>query len=345
MKNDNVSIAKGIGICLVVLSHTQVPTILGNFLSLFFLPLFFSLSGYFVREKNAKEIPQFLLRRVKGLYLPFVLWSFSFLLFQNIFVRFGFIGKENEINSVSDFFMQFIIILKMSGTLPLLGPFWFLRVLFWISVMSILSFSLGLRIFKKRIIISCLLIFIFFLSECVFLFFGFKKPCGIDKIMLFGFISYWIGNVYNYYEYKVSYKSIYLFISIIVVLTGAIFSPMYLHNLSLNNLVYYTLISTVGLYMTLNFSSHVKGVLRKLFVFIGENTLIIFALHFLVFRVINFFFIKIYDLPVSELSRLNISERTFDWIVYLFFGVSFPLLIKWGYINIKKMWNARVDIL
>ena len=83
--NAYISAAKGIIIILMVIGHSGAPIPLQNSIYLFHMPCFFLISGYLFKEKYLNDAKQFIYKKVKGLYYPFVKWSLIFLLLHNIF--------------------------------------------------------------------------------------------------------------------------------------------------------------------------------------------------------------------------------------------------------------------
>ena len=51
MRDNSISIAKGIAIILMVLGHAQCPELLNRYLSMMRMPLFFFMSGYCFKIK------------------------------------------------------------------------------------------------------------------------------------------------------------------------------------------------------------------------------------------------------------------------------------------------------
>ena len=67
--NRQISIAKAIGIILMVTGHSGCPEYLHDFIYLFHMPLFYFLSAYFFRdEKVTKNCGQYVMRKFKNLY-------------------------------------------------------------------------------------------------------------------------------------------------------------------------------------------------------------------------------------------------------------------------------------
>ena len=52
MRDDKVTIAKGIGILLMVAAHAGIPDVISRFIVMFHMPLFFFMSGYCFKDKS-----------------------------------------------------------------------------------------------------------------------------------------------------------------------------------------------------------------------------------------------------------------------------------------------------
>ena len=132
--NAQVSIAKALGIILMVMGHAGCPGYLHDFIYLFHMPLFFFLSAYFFRDaKVVDSAGQYVVRKFKNLYLPYIKWSIIFLLLHNLFCRIGFYD-----NSLS--WQELLVNVKCSvrGMWQgerMLGAYWFLISLFWESLL------------------------------------------------------------------------------------------------------------------------------------------------------------------------------------------------------------------
>ena len=69
---------------------------------------------------------------------------------------------------------------------------------------------------------------------------------------------------------------------------------------------------------------------KRLFYYIGKNTLIVLVLHLLVFKLVNLLKIEIYGLPIERLADFKIiQEHNYVfWIIYAIFGISVPLIVN-----------------
>lgn len=80
-RDDYIDIMKGSTMGLVVWAHIGLPG--GNIIGYFHMPLFFLLSGLFFKPYTPKE---FLKRKVRGLYVPFLAYEMTFLFLHNFFM-------------------------------------------------------------------------------------------------------------------------------------------------------------------------------------------------------------------------------------------------------------------
>lgn len=135
MKNDSVSIAKGLAIILMVLAHTYFNVWGCNFINMFHMPLFFFFSGYCFKVAYLSDFKHYTRQKIRGIYWPYVKWCVIFLLIHNIFAQWQF--YEQGAYTLHDMTLIFAdIILRMFGADQLLGGFWFLRTMFWASFIS-----------------------------------------------------------------------------------------------------------------------------------------------------------------------------------------------------------------
>ena len=130
-RNILLDMMRGWAIILVVLGHAGVPDIIRTFIYSFHMPLFFFISGFFCNDrKNAK---MFLLSKIKSLYVPFVV-IYSLLIVSSHWLH-HFSLTKFDYNSFGDIVKALCLILRFRvGAMDLLGHFWFLPVLFFISI-------------------------------------------------------------------------------------------------------------------------------------------------------------------------------------------------------------------
>lgn len=117
----------------MVAGHSGCPELLHDYIYLFHMPLFFFISGYLFRTDYINRPKQFIWRRIKSCYIPFVKYGVLFLLAHELLVPLGF----TQHYSIHDYIEKLLYILAFTGTESYLGPFWFLIYMFFASVLFI----------------------------------------------------------------------------------------------------------------------------------------------------------------------------------------------------------------
>ena len=108
------------------------------------MPLFFFFSGFCLKTEYFGLPWKFAWKRVKGIYWPYLKWCVVFLLLHNMMFRinlysaeYGYKGNGSQLYSQNDFFERFrSIVFLMQGHEQLLGGYWFMRALFFGSLIA-----------------------------------------------------------------------------------------------------------------------------------------------------------------------------------------------------------------
>lgn len=122
----SVDIAKGIGIILVVWAHARGPG--STWIYQFHMPLFFLISGYLFNSKTS--IREFVIRKIKSLYLPFVIWNSAIILFHTLWNLFT---SRPTVLYTTKAVIKTVLLLDKDN--QFLGATWFLGALFIMSVL------------------------------------------------------------------------------------------------------------------------------------------------------------------------------------------------------------------
>ena len=138
MRDSSVSIAKALAIILMVLAHSRFSEYGNYWINMFHMPLFFFFSGYCCKDKYLNDFKNYTLKRIKGIYLPFVKWCLIFMLLHHVFFslniyngEYGFHGSVSHVYSISESIRRaFNVVFRMESVEQLLGGYWFLKSLF-----------------------------------------------------------------------------------------------------------------------------------------------------------------------------------------------------------------------
>ena len=134
-RNTYIDAVKGIGIISIVIGHASWELSFGNhiieigpFVYLYHLAIFLFCSGYLTKDSNI-NITEFVVKKIKGLYIPFVIYSIGYLLLRNLFINIGLVGGSKYTG------LEWIItvsnILTFNSPGELLAAFWFIPMMFF----------------------------------------------------------------------------------------------------------------------------------------------------------------------------------------------------------------------
>lgn len=312
-------IAKGIGIILVVVGHTNTHFGIEKVIYQFHMPLFFILSGFFFKDKYCAEPLQFLVSRLHRLYTPYVLNGLRlFLIF--LVMRYFVVGYTGW--SFLGGIKYSLLIISGFGSAPLAGALWFLRALFMVSVLF-----LGIKLLTKNCKGENKKEILTFMVVFGFLVLGYKTqlPYSISASFVALFF-YYIGYLYAKNMGRIKINLIFFIMAAIVVMYSSCINTV---DLAFNKYTYLSLFilsSICGSYCVLFISEKIKQ--HKTLEFIGQKSLPIMIFHFLSFVPINLLIVHIYDLQTERiLDYPTIKEYNWWWILYAFMGITMPVFI------------------
>lgn len=322
-----ISIAKGILIILMVIGHSGAPSLPCNFLYQFHMPCFFLITGFLYKEKYLEDVKVFIVRKINGLYIPFVKYSLIFLLLHNIFYH---LHLYNNSYTLSEFITRILKILTLTGSEQLLGGFWFLKELLYASVISILFFKfisiVGIKLNKRGLLVSCILFLILAYIASIS---PIKIPTIGSKTLLATsyFIAGHLLRILNLREYNNICVAICGFAAVFIAsffIKGGI-------DVKGNAIFPYFAVSIIGSISTIYLSKSIVGKWGAHAVdCIGKNTFYILTFHFISFKIISYIIIQLNDWPINRLSEFPVlnDNNAYLWILYTITGVTIPLIIK-----------------
>lgn len=336
-KNNTVTYVKAIGIVLMVFAHVIAPqTEIRSAIYAFHMPLFFLMSGYCFKERYLSDAKQFVLRKIKGIYVPFVAFSLVYLALHNVFCSWYFY-EPDWLYGWKDFAWNAgRIVTRMSMNEGLLGTFWFLKELFWGS----LIFYAVMRLLKGKIIPTMIGLFAFAELMCVF---EWQVPyftISYNSVYAAFFIAcgyLWKNNDERVSELGIRGKWLLCIIGIAALVAELIWSPQIgmLGNTPLS-LVYYA-IPAIGTTMMVFYGcrgieKRLPNVMSKVILFVGNHSLSIMALHFTAFKLVSLVLIKAHHMPIEHLVEFPVVRDCANAggvLLYTFVGVCFPLICAW----------------
>lgn len=323
----------------------------------FAVPLFFFTSGYFYKpSKTFDELKTFYIKRIKGLYLPFVKWSLLFLILHNFFYHiniynsnYGFkvdgVLYTKHLYTMTEFCKHFLgIIFRVSSGEQLLGAFWFIRSLF---ITSLMIASIHFACSRWRLINRYLMLFVLIAITYLSTHFNIRLPWfGNIGLLAFSATFYVMGYCCRKVESKMFYTKFTVFLATFITFMGVVYYKNVVEMLGIKdeNVFPYTLLAFTGIVMVLNISKWIECYkIKTFFYYVGNNTMIILALHFLCLKLVSLIKIAVYGWPIERLAEFPVIEENnaWWWIAYLISGICVPLLVQYFWNRVKSLENIQ----
>ena len=343
-RDTTIDILKGIGILLVVVGHSECPLLLSECISSFHMPLFFIASGFFFSEAYLDDKKKFLIKKIKGVYLPYLKWSIIFLILHNVFFYCGIINSQygsstrvEHLYTLQQILSKFFkIAFTMSGHEGfLLGAYWFMRALFVGSVLFCFFSWLFSRFLKTNTAIATASVFFAILGGgCSYFnvhpnFF----PAGFYREFMAVFFigcGWFIKNKKDF----LCHKSV-VFVSLIVFISCIIIHPTSLSSYaSFYDWIIIPFSGISGFVLTYYLSKQIF-IESKLLNYMGRSSLYILTFHFLMFKPAALFYSFVYDLDWHVIGCHPVANQIHDnwfWIIYtltsLFFSLSVMQILR-----------------
>ena len=142
-------------------------------------------------------------------------------------------------------------------------------------------------------------------------------------------IFFYTGYLYHKVERKIPLNFFYAIFCVLIVCGGTYLGKMDFVKDSLAIPFVLLFIALTGIYFNLYISEKLAQKNIKLLSFIGENTIIIMALHFTCFKIINLIQVILYNYPGYMIAHFPVLyANDWWWILYSLVGVIIPLIIK-----------------
>lgn len=332
---------------MMVIGHAEGPSWLLSVIFLFHMPLFFITSGYFFSRRYISQPWEFCVKRVKGLYVPFVKWSVLFLLLHNIFFHIGILNEQygnweggvTHPYSLNNALQRlFSIFFQMGGYDEFIaGAFWFFRALFIVSIaFIILRVVLESReTLRKNVRAEIVIVVGAFLLALLMGGTGLKIQSIVQGGMreVCGLFFFSIGVIYRHYEHRIPKHWLPALLTFFALCWCA--SQHYAgmnYKLSAFNVFTLSITGCLGFYLLHCVSQWLSGkqnIFTRFLNYCGENTMPIFVFHILAYKVVSLMKIWYYGLDIKQIGcHMVIHDHHDDyfWVLYTIVGVGLPLL-------------------
>lgn len=354
MRNNIVSISKGICIILMVYCHAGCNRMQHDFIYMFHMPLFFFVSGYCFKEKYLIDTVTFIKNKIKGIWWPYVKYVSIFTLLHNLLIKIGiFYDGFTYKNVTMTFYSLKEILVHLLNTLRfchgelLLAGFWFLFTLFMASlIFLILTMSIKNKYIVAAVSFSLMLILNFLSYTIPLLHIGDKEFQAVF-FMSIGYICKSESKMNKIFN-TITKSKISILILFFMVFVGSMYFPSEMINLDFRTIIPYSLFAILGIVLVFSLSGFIINYksITKLFVYIGDNTLAILIWHFSLFKIVSLFLIFVYGLNIRYLSEFpTIKYLSMEgWnLIYTIFAIYISLMLNklFHLFNIYK-WNTNI---
>ncbi|WP_461673448.1 acyltransferase family protein [Priestia megaterium] len=268
-----VDMAKGIGIILVLLGHNSITKGLEQWIFSFHMPLFFFLSGLFFNYTKYLNFSDLLRKKSYALLVPYFIFSaLSYLYWY-------FIRNNMGDSTFNEPLKPLLGIFYSAGEEPWMlhnPPLWFLTCLFMVEII----FFLVIKFTKNIKQVSIILISFSFIGYLSSIYLNIVIPWSIDTAIT---ATVFFGLGYFYKKYKQDFKSK---TSLLIIAPALIVNLLFIKekiDMSYNyygNFFNFYIAAISGILVVILMSQILPK--SRLLMYLGQNSLIIFALHLLV---------------------------------------------------------------
>ena len=327
--NDHVSIVKGIAIMLMLLGHSGMPWC-GHMLSMIRMPIFVIASGYCFKDYYLTHRMTFVRRRGKSLYWPFVKWSAIFVLLHNVFCYLGLYNPDELLYGWCDMLSQVPQILVMREPEPLVGGIWFVRELFF-ATMLFIAFSFLIK--RKPLLWVAIFVAVAVTLNVMGLHFKLRDV----SLMAASYytLGYWVRGRTLRHDWWV------ILLLLAILATSAQFVPGNFQKMNAAWVVPNYATVMVGAWMVAAIAYHIDthgGWLPRAIAYVGNHTLIILVMHFLSMRLVSWCIVLCTGMPKECLSHHPvIKDCVWAWPFYFVAGLMLPL--AFDFVN-KRFWKS-----
>lgn len=342
LRYKDISIMKGLAIIMMVAGHSYVGSGVESYVGMFHMPLFFFVSGYCFKDKYLDDFKTYVLKKLKGIYLPYIGWGTFFLLLHNVFVKVGLL--EAKWLGWMDLRILLGYLLRMRHEEQLLGGFWFLHCLFW----GVILFWILKKLLRdKWLVLMVAAIGGMLFSNCslhLTTFCIYDKDIWACFYVALGYIA--ISYSRNWKDFFDRTSSLSLCVWAVTFFCGlGIYKFQFadcMMDLDLK-MAWNPIVAVLGILATLILSNVILKVhcaIDNWVSYVGDHTLSVLIWHFMAFKIVSFCYVMINSDPnIGKMSDfptiISLSHEDCGWLIYMLVGVSIPLALNWIWFKIK----------
>ncbi len=353
-----IDLTKGLAVILMVIGHTETPA--QNFIYLFHMAVFFMASGYLYKERasdSRASVKEYILRKIKGLWFPYALWTAIFSVLRNVFIDLNIYTAnpmilaevESRYAELTPYWTVKEIVLNiikgciLPGNVQVGGSLWFLATLLHITVLYVvIDFVFKQVLSSKSVMIAQGIV------SVVFLLLGYWF--SLNGIFLFGMVRmfsfyclFYLGFVFNKYketllDHNAVKTGLVMIASFLLLLLYDHLGGIALGENDFMDPIFMLTASIAGWLLLYAGAAVLKRVpfLCKTISYIGENSLPIVILHLLAFKIVSFIGVFVNGHAPYLVAAFPVLYRGgLWWIAYTVVGILVSLLLDVLYKKIK----------
>lgn len=339
-----IDVIKGIGIFSIVIGHASWDISAGNhtlhvgtFVYFYHLAVFFFCSGYLYKDV-IEDYWQYVAKKLKGLYKPFVTYTVLYMICRNLFLDMGILQGEKY--GMGMWLVTLTNALTFNGMAEFLSAFWFLPVLFF-TLCIYAAINYATRKLKK-IPREGIRLFCYLVTGIIGLYTT-EHQYGLLYNMQ---ISYLMVPVVALGHYFACHKkqldrwinAVGLVISfgiLVLVIRSDVGMIELIKFMIINRYLFYP-VTICGIYFCLCLGKVLckSCILEKGFAVAGQMSFDIMALHFLAFKLVDYIACHV----IGNTESMNAFPHTFTdlWPIYYIAGMVLPVIMK-------KIWMLAED--
>ncbi len=197
-RETQIDIYKGIGILCIMIGHIGFGGVADKVIHAFHMPMFFLISGFLFREKVTESFREYLIRKAKGLLIPYAIFGLAHYLVWLLCPVF----RQEEISLKPLWHLLWI----NTTRLPIAGALWFLTALFFVSI---LFFVLRRKIQSDKVLAGIVILLVATGHLCV-KYLPVRLPWALDAAFI-GSGLFLIGYfLKKYKEHPIVYRMLHM---------------------------------------------------------------------------------------------------------------------------------------
>lgn len=356
-----VDIIKGAAIMGVVFSHIEHPfkdyplvPIASLMYGLWFVPVFFVVGGFFLRTEALCNPIKFVTGKMNSVYRLLLYFYIPAVLLHNVMLNIGFYdtvtnygGKYMDYWGIGQFVKELTLIFLFAGREPILGAMWFVYVLLLAMIgLSVVSWILS-RWIKDKLKLD--------VARALVLFAGCIISCQLTNIV--GFTIPRVNNtitamwliycgylMMNVLKLKFDNNFAAVFCGLVVYHIATMQGGIVLNSNEYTDVLSLTISAVAALYVIAYLSKKIEnGAVGKALAWCGKESFYIMALHFVGFKLCTLL-LSVFGVNLQLSSLLAPADQNIWFtLLYLCFGVMFPLIFIVGFRWVKR--KLRKDVI